>query len=65
LSDDELAAWLDRTGAARGLRSDCVALLERIAAKSQDLVSLLTEARAIHAWKKDILNGISGRLGDN
>jgi hypothetical protein len=65
LNDDELAAWLDRTGAARGLRSDYVALLERIAAKSQDLVSLFTEARAIHAWKKDILNGISGRLGDN
>jgi hypothetical protein len=65
LNDYELAVWLDRTGAARGLRSDCVALLERVAATSQDLVSLFTEARAIHAWRKDILNGISGRLGDN
>jgi hypothetical protein len=64
LNDQELAAWLDRTGAARGLRSDCVALLGRIAAKSQDLVSLFAEARAIHRWRKEILNGISGRLGD-
>jgi hypothetical protein len=64
LNDHELAAWLDRTGAARGLRSDCVASLGRIAAKSEDLVSLFTEARAIHRWRKDILNGISGRLGD-
>jgi uncharacterized protein DUF4350 len=64
LNDDELAAWLDRTGAGRGLRSDCVASLGRIAAKSQDPASLLTEARAIHRWRKDILNGISGRLGD-
>ena len=64
LNDDEMAAWLDRTAAARGLRPECVALLERVAAKSQDLVSLFTEARAIHAWRKEILNGISGRLGD-
>jgi hypothetical protein len=64
LNDYELAAWLDRTGAGRGLRSDCVASLGRIAAKSQDPASLLTEARTIHRWRKDILNGISGRLGD-
>jgi len=64
LNDQELARWLDRTGAARGLRSDCVALLGRIAAKSRDLVSLFAEARAIHRWRKDMLNGVSGRLGD-
>jgi hypothetical protein len=64
LNDYELAAWLDRAGEASGLRSDCVALLGRIAAKSQDLASLFTEARTIHAWRKDLLNGISGRLGD-
>jgi hypothetical protein len=64
LNDDELAAWLDRTGAAHGLRSDYVASLRRLAAKSQDLIVLLTEARAIHRCRKDILNGISGRLGD-
>jgi hypothetical protein len=64
LNDDELAAWLDRTGPARGRRSDCVAALGRVAAKSQDLVLLLTEARTIHRYRKDILNGVSGRLGD-
>jgi hypothetical protein len=64
LNDYELAVWLDRTAAGRGLRSDCVASLGRTAAQSEDLVSLLTEARAIHRWRKDILNGISGRLGD-
>jgi hypothetical protein len=64
LNDHELAAWLDRTGPGRGLRSDCVAALGRVAAKSQDLVLLLTEARTIHRYRKDILNGVSGRLGD-
>jgi hypothetical protein len=29
------------------------------------LASLLAQARAIHLWRKDILNGISGRLGDH
>jgi hypothetical protein len=64
LNDYELAAWLDRTGPARGRRSDCVAALGRVAAKSQDLVLLLIEARTIHRYRKDILNGVSGRLGD-
>jgi hypothetical protein len=64
LNDDELSAWLDRTAARRGKRSDCVTALERVATESQDPASLLTEARAIHYWRKDILNGISGRLGD-
>jgi hypothetical protein len=64
LNDDELAAWLDRTRAARGSRSGCVASLERVAAKSQDPVVLLTEARTIHRYRKDMLNAVSGRLGD-
>ena len=64
LNDVEMAAWLDRSGAARGLRSDCATALGRIAANSQDLVVLLTEARAIHRCRKDMLHGISGRLGD-
>jgi len=64
LNEAELATWLDLIAARRGLQSNCVSLLERIAAERQDLASLLTEARAVHHWKKDILNGISGRLGD-
>jgi hypothetical protein len=65
LDELELAAWLDRIGARRGLRSDRVASLQRIAATSQDPESLLTEALVIHRWRKDMLNGISGRLGDH
>lgn len=64
LNDNELAAWLDRTAAKRGLPSDYVGALERVAAGSQDPAPLLREARAIHHWK-DNLNGISGRLGDH
>jgi hypothetical protein len=64
LNDDELAAWLDRTGTARGSRSDCVAALTRVAEKSEDVAVLLTEARTIHRYRKDMLNGVSGRLGD-
>jgi hypothetical protein len=64
-SDHELAAWLDRAGAARGLQPDCTAVLERSTAELQDAVSLFTEARIIHRWRKDILNGTSGRLGDH
>jgi hypothetical protein len=65
LNDEELAAWLDRTGAARGWRPDCVAALARVAEQSQNLVVLLTEARTIHRYRKDMLNGVSGRLGDH
>jgi hypothetical protein len=66
LGETELAAWLDRTAEARGLRSVSREPLRRIAtAKSGDLASQLAEARAIHLWRRDILNGISGRLGDH
>jgi hypothetical protein len=66
LGETELAAWLDRTAEARGLRSVSREPLRRIAtATSGDLASQLAEVRAIHLWRKDILNGISGRLGDH
>jgi hypothetical protein len=65
LNDFELAAWLDKTRTARGARSDCVGALTRVAAKPEDLVVLLTEARTIHRYRKDMLNGVSRRLGDH
>jgi hypothetical protein len=65
LNDHELAAWLDRTGAARGLQPECAAALARSTAELEDVVSLFTEAQIIHRWRKDILNGTSGRLGDH
>jgi hypothetical protein len=70
LNEAELAAWLDRAGAGRGLQSASGEVLTRIAAiKSRnlqkDLPALLAEARAIYGWRKDLLNGISRRLGDH
>ena len=65
LNEYELAAWLDRTAAARGIRSDCAAALRGNGAEREDVVSLFTRARTIHRWRKDILNGTSGRLGDH
>ena len=65
LNDVELAAWLDKTRTARGARSDCVGALTRVAAKPEDLVVLLTEARTMHGYRKDMLNGVSRRLGDH
>jgi hypothetical protein len=65
LGDADLVSWLDRTGAARGVVSSCRDLAERAAARPNDLAALLMEARAIHRWRKDMLNGIPGRLGDH
>ncbi|WP_035656169.1 hypothetical protein, partial [Bradyrhizobium sp. STM 3809] len=48
LSDDELAAWLDKTAARRGLRTGCAAVIARATAASTDPASLLTEARTMH-----------------
>jgi hypothetical protein len=65
LGDADLVRWLDRTGAARGVVSSCRDLVERAAARSDDLAALLMQARAIYRWRKDMLNGIPGRLGDH
>ncbi|CAL78013.1 conserved hypothetical protein; putative membrane (permease) protein [Bradyrhizobium sp. ORS 278] len=65
LNDEELAAWLDKTAAQRGWRTGCAAALARVAAASSDPASLLTEARIMHHLRKDMLHGISGRLGDH
>jgi hypothetical protein len=65
LGDTDLVHWLDRTGAARGVVSSCRDLVERAVARPNDLAGLLTEARAIYRWRKDMLNGIPGRLGDH
>jgi hypothetical protein len=65
-NDAELAAWLDRAGERRGLRTESSAPLRRIASEqSGSLAALLSDARAIHRWKEEILNGIPGRLGDH
>jgi hypothetical protein len=65
LGDADLVRWLDRTGAARGVVSSCRDLKERAAARSNDLAALLMQARAIYRWRKDMLDGIPGRLGDH
>jgi len=65
LTDQDLAGWLDRAGAARGLRSDCAAALQVTTARPEDVVALFTEAQAIHRWRKDMINATTGRLGDH
>jgi hypothetical protein len=61
LDDAALAAWLDKVGRSRGLRSSGAAILQTV--NSQDdsrdgnLSRLLADARAIYRWKREILNG--------
>jgi hypothetical protein len=55
-----LAAWLDRTGEARGARRRCSAILDSAAqAGANDVQRLLEAAQAIHEWKEEVLDGIS------
>ena len=66
MRDGDLAVWLDRQAKARGVATKARDLLGRIATTgSTNLSALLGEARAIHRWKKDMIHGISRRLGDH
>lgn len=64
LNEAQLAGWLDKTARTRGLAAP-EAVTRIAAAKPGDLGALLAQARAIHQWRKDMLNGIPGRLGDH
>ena len=60
LGDAELAEWLDRAAERRGVPTGCADLSRRVAAiGSSELGALLEEARSIHRWKKDMVDGIS------
>jgi hypothetical protein len=63
LSTAALIGWLQRVGAARGVETDCVALVREAATlddgRRHDPASLVRLARGIHRWKGEIINGLS------
>jgi hypothetical protein len=60
LNEAELAEWLDRAAGRRGVPSGCADLSRRVVAMgSNELGALLGEARSIHRWKKDMVDGVS------
>lgn len=62
LDDEQLAAWLDKIGASRGLETKSADILARAAdSQSTSLLALFQAARDIHQWKEDISDGTSAR----
>jgi hypothetical protein len=60
LSGEALTAWLQRVGAARGVRIDCNALVRQLGeTRRRESSSLIRLARDIHRWKGQILDGRS------
>jgi len=61
LAGDELAAWLERVGRARGVETEIAPRIEqanRLAvAKRTDAAELVSLARAISDWKQEIVDG--------
>ena len=65
LDDTALIQWLQRLGRARGVKSDCGAILaDATRAIASDRATPLAAARAIHAWKMEILDGHSEHRRD-
>jgi Domain of unknown function (DUF4350) len=68
LSTTALIGWLQRVAAARGVATDCGALIEEAAALGESRVRnpavLVRLAREIHRWKEEILDGRSGHPRD-
>ena len=60
LNDEELAAWLDIIGEARGIESRSVAILAN-SMREQTLPALFQATRDIHQWKEVITHGTSAR----
>lgn len=62
LSDQDLVDWLDRVGQARAVTVDCAALYREVEAMGEgrgggDAARLSPVARAIHQWKREIIDG--------
>ncbi len=61
LSGQPLAAWLTRVGEARGVSVDCAAIIGEVDALADrrrgDLAPLVRIARAIHRWRREIVDG--------
>ncbi|WP_413988020.1 DUF4350 domain-containing protein [Labrys okinawensis] len=62
LDDEQLAAWLDKIGASRGIDTKSADILARTSdSHSTSLLVLFQAARDIHQWKEDISDGTSAR----
>ena len=62
LEDEQLAAWLDKIGESRGVKSKSTDILARAADnQGASLLALFQAARDIHQWKEDISDGTSAR----
>lgn len=61
LAGDELTAWLDRVGRARGVTADCAPSVEQAnelaMAKRADPAVLVSLAQTISRWKQEIIDG--------
>lgn len=61
LSTAGLVAWLQRVGAARGITTDCAALMNETEAladgRRRSAASLVRLAREIHRWRGEIVDG--------
>jgi hypothetical protein len=61
LSTAGLVAWLQRVGAARGITTDCSALMNETEAladgRRRSAASLVRLAREIHRWRGEIVDG--------
>jgi hypothetical protein len=62
LAGEQLVAWLQRVGAARGVTVDCGAVAQQASeladARRHDFTRLVRLARDIHRWKQEIIDGI-------
>jgi hypothetical protein len=65
LSPSEATEWLDRLGKTRGTKQSCSEILALANQHDvKDAAAGLRIAQAAHAWKKEILDGYSGRSHD-
>jgi hypothetical protein len=61
ISGNALVAWLQRVGSARGVETDCGAVIRQIEdmpeGRRRNLSTLVWLARQIHQWKGEIIDG--------
>jgi hypothetical protein len=61
ISGNELLGWLARVGAARGVETDCNAVIRQLEGlpegRRRNLPNLVRLARQIHQWKGEIIDG--------
>jgi len=69
ISGNALVAWLVRVGQARGVETDCGAVIGQVAdmteGRRRNLATLVRLARQIHQWKGEIVDGRSSHPRDH